>query len=265
MRGYLTSSIGDPPSDAFRGHLTLTTNEISPYGFLTLTMNAGLAAALRPRGDTEQRVLIRVSAQLPAGLTKIWGSRIVSWTVTESTNGTTWTLVVPAHDETIQGAITRGDFKWETDYEGAAVPGSGAVQLELLYDLPDGTIVGYPLWCGYSLESPRTEDGAGHRLTMTGLGGWGYWGRTTAELNLEPNHGLTPGQMIVLMAQSAGVPDAQIKVGSFGPPRTNAFTLACAEWRGPAVELAAVFGQRLFWNRKMVPELRIRPIGGSPS
>ncbi len=265
MRGYLQMTVGTPPTDTAAGFLAFQATTPDDNGVLLLTINAQLAGLIRPRGTTSQRLMVRVTAHLPAGIKTLWSPGIISWTVEESSDGgTQWTLTTPGSRETPGGGFDHGFFGWELDYNGAPPPGNGLVRLELLYDLPDGTTAPFTLFSGYSMESNRPDDPtAGHRLELTGMGGEAFFDRAIGSYQLPPRHGLTHGQIAAGLLLAGGVPAAQIKVGAdVGSPRDHPFDLACSEVWPPAKEVIRSAGSILYWDRSDPPLAKTRPIHG---
>ncbi len=239
VRGFARLTFGAPATDYGQGFMSIRATTTQGNGVALLTINAALGALLRPRGETEQRLMVRVIAQLPSGPKTLWMGGINAWSHEETAqHGGRWSLTLPAHAETLQGAIDHGFLGWAGDYENAPPPGTGNVRLELLYDLPDGTLVPVVLFNGFSVSSSRTEDPqAGHRLELTGGGGEVAHDRAVGELDLPPNHGKTPGEIATLLLIAGGMPASQIKIGSdVGPPRNNPFSHPCAETWAAAVE-----------------------------
>jgi hypothetical protein len=251
---YVTLTLAPAPTDTARAFVTLTSTTSQDNGVVTLTVNAALSAIIRPRGQTIQRLMVRVTADLPAGRGAVFGHQIVSWETEETIDaGTSWTITMFAGDN-----LDHGFFGWPQDFGGAPPPGTGLVRLELLYVLLDGTTSPFTLFSGYSLESSQTL--GVHRITLTGMGGAKPFDRATGVLSLPPKHGLTHGEVCRAILLAMGVPIAQIKVGAdIGSPRTNPFDIPCAEGLQHARDVLEAAGYVLIETRDDPPVFDAEP------
>jgi hypothetical protein len=265
VRAYTSISPGPPPTDAAQAFVLLAATTAQDNAVLEIDVNAALGALIRPRGETLQRLGIRISAELPSGRRALWGAHVVAWSSEESaTGGTQWTLTTSASEDLPGGAIVKGPFGYEVDYQGAPPPGNGLVRAELVYDLPDGGLVPFAIFSGYSMESERTDDPeGGHRLTLTGMGGEAFFDRAVGEFQLPAGHGLTHGEVARGLLEAIGVPPERIRFGAeIGSPRTNPVDLPCAEGWPRAVEVMRAAGFYLRWDRSDPPCVVAEPLHG---
>lgn len=258
--GYASLTIGTPPTAATQGFVLAQSTDVpAEAGVATLTINAALGLLLRPRGAIEQRLSVRLRAHLPDGVSETW--QVISWAVTDSEDtGAVWTLVLPAET----AAKPRGFFKWETDYQGAPPPGNGIVLFELIFDLPDGSMVPYPMWSGLTMESRRRAGStSGHVLELSGMDGRAEVDRAVGQISFPPGHGKTQGQMTREILLAIGFPESRIKVGAnLGTPRSNPFDLSCAEGWARAVEVMLTAGFVLKMDREDPPNAIVDQVQG---
>ena len=155
---------------------------------------------------------LSVSASLDGG-ERSWAVSVVAST------GSAWA-----------GDLATGPLGYEVD-RGGPPPGE-RVPVDLgvrLLDIAAGQSYALPLLsAGHAASSRRRISSEGHVMEISGAGPEIRWKDVEIDLELLPGHGLTHGEIAILAAQAAGVPDAQIGIDAeLGSPRSVGMQMSC--------------------------------------
>lgn len=141
--------------------------------------------------------------------------------------------VIASTGSRVTGDHTIGPLGYEITRQGP--PPGPEVPISFNLDLLGtgaliGTSVKLPVLAnGFVQRAPRKYDGTGHVMTLSGSGSWALYKDLEVDLELPANHGLTQGQVVVLLMQAAGVPAELIGIDpALGSPRSVAQKINCA-------------------------------------
>ena len=210
----------------------------------------------QPRGQVVQRPYVRVEIDEFTPLSAVrmndmTGPFSIERTLTQ---GTQWSMGIAIGAEqpgilSSSGSTPANSMPVELELK-APPPALAKVHVYGGYWLTDGTAFEQLLVSdGIAASSSRKFSLDGHTMEINGLGPEGRWDRALASLNLEPNHNLTHGELIELLAIYVGVATDDIAIGLAGSPRQKALNICHENWWSAAQEIAEAAILVPYWER----------------
>ncbi len=169
---------------------------------------------------------------------------LADWSVQETMDrGTSWSVIVAPYGSDGARRALGVEMQWI-----APPPGKLPVDLSVIYLSAAGEAEYQLVKGGISDSSDRSIFPAS--MSIQGLGKMGHYDHKKVTVNVPARSGWTHGKIIILMAQSAGIPDANIKVSpTLGSPRLKAYDIVDEDFPVAVAEVAAACGFGVDFDR----------------
>jgi hypothetical protein len=202
------------------------------------------AGDVQPIASDGAPVLYDVSFEVAGTGTRYRSHELSAWSVQETTDrGTAWSVTLAPYDSQGGRRALGVELQWT-----APPPGKIPVDLKIFYLSAQGEAEYVVVKGGISDSSDRTIYPAS--MTIQGLGKMGHYDRKRVTLKIPARSGMYHGQILIALAQQAGVPAGEIKISpTLGAPRLKPYDIINEDFPVVATEVAESCGYGVDFDR----------------